>query len=271
MDEIIIKKAETEKELKDAQEVRRKIFIEEQGISPELDLDGEDVKSDHLMVYIDDKPVATLRIRYINNKAKIERMAVLLELRGRGIGRQIMEFAFSYLVEEKMIREMVLNAQIQVKSFYEKLGFKQKGNIFEEVGIKHIEMYRYLKDFDRWNAKKKELEKTDKILYYYEREIWWCSLGVNIGYEEDGKNDKFERPILILKTFGNKTFWMLPLTSKIKENPYYYKCKLEGQEDISCIVLSQIKLISEKRLIRKLTMLPKENFQKIKEEIKRFL
>lgn len=271
MNSLKIKKVETSEELTDAQGVRQKVFQEEQGISFDLDVDGEDLKSDHLIAYIENKPVATLRIRYIDNKAKIERMAVLLEFRGRGIGKQIMEFAFSYLVEEKIIREIVLNAQMRAKNFYEKLGFKQKGNIFKEVGIQHIEMYKYLKDFDRWNIKKKELEKTDKTLYYYEREIWWCSLGVNIGYEEDGKNDKFERPILILKTFGNRTFWMLPLTSKIKENPYYYKCKLEDQEYISCIVLSQIKLISEKRLIRKLTMLPKEDFQKIKDEIKRFL
>lgn len=120
MDPVKIKKVETAEELTDAQEVRRKVFQEEQGISFNLDVDGEDLKSDHLIAYIENKPVATLRIRYIDNKAKIERMAVLLELRGRGIGKQIMEFAFSYLVEEKIIREIVLNAQMRAKNLVDK-------------------------------------------------------------------------------------------------------------------------------------------------------
>ncbi|HNY35760.1 MAG TPA: GNAT family N-acetyltransferase [Candidatus Pacearchaeota archaeon] len=269
--DIRIKKVETNKEIIDAQEVRRKVFIEEQGIDSELDIDGKDESSEHIIIYLNNEPIATLRIRYLDEKiAKIERTSVLKKCRGIGFGKKIMDFTLSYLQEKKQ-KEIKLYSQENASGFYEKLGFKKRGEIFEEVGIPHIEMFLYIKDFDGWNAKKKELDKKNKSLYYYEREIWWCSLGINIGYETDGKNDEFERPVLILKTFGNGTFWMLPLTSKIKENPYYYKCTLEGKEETSCVVLSQVKLISEKRLIRKMTMLPKEDFQKIKEEIIRFL
>jgi len=96
-------------------------------------------------------------------------------------------------------------------------------------------------------------------------------LGVNIGYEADGKNQKFVRPVLILKTFGNGTCWILPLTSVSKTNPYYYECMLEGATKKSYIVLSQIKLISNKRIIKKMTTLPKVDYQKVKEEVIRIL
>ena len=51
----------------------------------------------------------------------------------------------------------------------------------------------------------------------HEREIWWCSLGVNVGHEEDGKNEQFERPALILKKWSNKTVIILPMTTKTKK------------------------------------------------------
>jgi mRNA interferase MazF len=127
------------------------------------------------------------------------------------------------------------------------------------------------KDFDLWNDDKKRIDKINKIFYFKEREVWWCSLGVNIGYEADGKNQQFVRPILILKTFGNGTCWMLPLTSVKKENPYYYECLIQGAIEKSYIVLSQIKLISNKRIIKKMGMISREDFQKVKKEITRIL
>jgi mRNA interferase MazF len=69
------------------------------------------------------------------------------------------------------------------------------------------------KDFDLWNNDKKKIDQTNRIFYFNEREVWWCSLGVNVGFEVDGKNQNFVRPILVLKTFGNKTCWVLPMTS----------------------------------------------------------
>ncbi|MFA5871014.1 MAG: hypothetical protein WC842_03995 [Candidatus Paceibacterota bacterium] len=57
----------------------------------------------------------------------------------------------------------------------------------------------YKKDFDSWNIQKKKINTREKVIFCNIREIWWCSLGVNIGSEEDGKNELFERPVLILK------------------------------------------------------------------------
>jgi len=103
------------------------------------------------------------------------------------------------------------------------------------------------KNFDRWNKVKQDIDGQIDLVLFHEREIWWCALGVNVGFEQDGKHDNFERPVLILKKFNRDVALVVPLTTKHKNNKYYYK--LEGRD--SFVVLSQIKLISVKRLIRK--------------------
>ncbi len=125
------------------------------------------------------------------------------------------------------------------------------------------------KDFDKWNEIKKNtnsLEKPKKF-YFHEREIWWCSLGVNIGYEQDGKNENFERPVLILKKFNRDIAVIVPLTSVIKNNLYHHKLKTSG----SFVILSQIRLISAKRLLRKIENISENEFKDIAFKIKEFL
>jgi len=57
----------------------------------------------------------------------------------------------------------------------------------------------YIKDFDNWNNIKKKLDKSDQNQSFYEKEIWWCSVGINVGSEHDGKGNRFMRPVYILK------------------------------------------------------------------------
>lgn len=105
------------------------------------------------------------------------------------------------------------------------------------------------KDFDKWNNKKKYIEahRKDRI-FFNERDIWWCSVGKNIGYEENGKNEFFERPVLIIKKFNNSLAWVLPMTSKFKMSPYYFK--LNNDQTTDSILLSQLRVISVKRFSR---------------------
>ena len=56
-----------------------------------------------------------------------------------------------------------------------------------------------MKDFDSWNRIKKKTHGSSRVKYPKEGSVWWCKLGLNIGDEEDGKGDYFERPVLILK------------------------------------------------------------------------
>lgn len=144
MDEAKIKIAKNKAEILAAKEVRREVFQIEQGIDPKLDFDGKDEKSDLVVAYSNDEAVGTARIRYIAKKtAKLERLAVLKAYRKSGIGRKIMDYIISYLQKEG-VKDIALDAQEHAKGFYEKIGFKQKGEIFEEAGIPHIEMWKEL-------------------------------------------------------------------------------------------------------------------------------
>ncbi|MDE1975059.1 MAG: type II toxin-antitoxin system PemK/MazF family toxin [Patescibacteria group bacterium] len=102
----------------------------------------------------------------------------------------------------------------------------------------------YIKDFDRWNTVKKNMQISERMRIFHERDIWWCSLGVNIGDEQDGKNNLFERPVLVIKKFNNKIALILPMSTKIKDNRYYLNMKDES------ILLSQVRLVSSKRFNR---------------------
>ena len=144
MDSLIVKKANTPQELKDAQEVRRQVFTQEQGIKREVDIDGLDQSSDHIIVYDNNVPVGTARIRCKNGiQAKFERIAVLKPYRGQGIGKRIIKASLE-LAKTKGALEVTLDSQQFAARFYEKFGFQQEGAPFEEVGIPHIVMTKKL-------------------------------------------------------------------------------------------------------------------------------
>ncbi len=119
----------------------------------------------------------------------------------------------------------------------------------------------HIKDFDGWNVVKKQLHQAEgRNVYFKEREIWFCALGINIGFEQDGKNDSFERPVLILKKFNQYVFWGVPLSTKIKpDNTHYLMLEHDGLK-FSAIV-SQLRLYSSNRLVRKLYQLGRAQYQ----------
>ena len=121
------------------------------------------------------------------------------------------------------------------------------------------------KDFDTWNIRKKNIDHSKRSILFSEGEVWWCALGVNIGFEQDGVNELFERPILVFKKFSNDVLWVLPLTKSIKTNPYYYQ--INHSEFPSSVILSQIRLISSKRLLRRMGTIERVEFFEI---IKKF-
>lgn len=121
-----------------------------------------------------------------------------------------------------------------------------------------------LKDFDLWNEiKKKTDEKIIKRdFFFHEREVWWCSLGINIGTESNGKNENFERPVLIIKVFNKDMIWCLPITSTIKESLYYYTFRFDDK--YNSVIISQIRTISSKRLLRKINTMDDIDFYNIR-------
>ncbi len=130
-------------------------------------------------------------------------------------------------------------------------------------------MQKEIEEFIDWTKIKIRLNLKTDLVYFYEREIWWASLGFNIGYEQDGKNEKFERPILILKKFNKNILWALPMTSQNKTGGFYYQ--FETEDNKYSVILSQLRLISSKRLLRKIKVLSNVDFEKIRKYIKDFL
>jgi mRNA interferase MazF len=125
------------------------------------------------------------------------------------------------------------------------------------------------KDFNTWNHIKQKIDARLIKVFAHPREIWWCSLGINIGAEIDGKNDNFERPVLIIKIFNKETLLILPLTTKNKDDEFHYKITTETHE--SWAKLTQPRVISSKRLLRKITTLNETIFIDLKTKWKNSL
>ncbi|PSF37645.1 GNAT family N-acetyltransferase [Aphanothece hegewaldii CCALA 016] len=127
------------------QMIRCIVFQDEQGVNPELEFDGLDESAVHLLAYLDGEPVGTARIRKLEPQtAKIERVAVLSSARGFGIGTELVKTALELISRNKNYLKVVVNAQEYIKKLYEKLGFQSVGEPFDEAGIPHIKMIKYL-------------------------------------------------------------------------------------------------------------------------------
>lgn len=124
-------------------------------------------------------------------------------------------------------------------------------------------------DFDRWNEQKKQFSKKSTKIMFHEREIWWCSLGINLGSEQMSLSRDFSRPVLIVRVFTQTMFWGIPLTTKIQEKPYRYPFSLNNIQNDALIL--QLRAFDQKRLIRKIGMLEMTSFQEIKLFVKELL
>lgn len=123
------------------------------------------------------------------------------------------------------------------------------------------------KDFDGWNSKKKIIHKESGSKLYHARELWWCSLGVNVGSEQDGTGDNYDRPVLIIAGLSKQTCLVAPLTSSSE----IHKMRIPigvVQEANASVVISQIRVIDTKRLVYKIGFLNKEIFENITKTIK---
>lgn len=129
----------------DAAKLRTAVFVQEQGIAPDMEWDEADGTAVHAVAYNGmGLGVATGRlIRHVNGVGKIGRMAVHRVLRGSHIGQEILR-ALMNAAKSRGDTEIVLHAQRSAEGFYRRLGFAPRGEPFEEVGIAHLEMFRML-------------------------------------------------------------------------------------------------------------------------------
>ncbi len=144
MDKLIYKLVSSDDELEGAFAVRRQVFVEEQGIPEDVELDEHDREALHMVAKDGDRVIGTARVLFLSaGLAKIERMAVLKPFRRSGIGRRIISF-LSEELKNRQIKQVVLHAQYPVVAFYKACGFEEVGSPFWEVGIKHVKMQKEL-------------------------------------------------------------------------------------------------------------------------------
>ena len=127
-----------------------------------------------------------------------------------------------------------------------------------------------LKSYNVWHKLKTFLHNEKPRIFFKESEIWFCHLGENVGFEQDGKGDDFLRPVVIIRKFNNQVFWAVPLTSKIKDGLYYHNIEFNLGRKNSAI-LSQLRLIDCKRLKYKIGTLSKSEFLELTKKLKELI
>jgi predicted GNAT family N-acyltransferase len=141
---VTVRVARDAAELKDAQDLRVRVFCGEQGVAPELELDGLDDEATHIVALDESGVIATCRLRFSGESCKLERMAVETDRRGLGVGMRLLEGA-----EDEARRqgagEVELKGQVAARGFYERGGYTVLSEeIVEDAGIDHVRMSRAL-------------------------------------------------------------------------------------------------------------------------------
>ena len=139
MQKIKIKKVKNKKDYNKTIKIREIVFIAEQKVSRELEMDGLDKACEHFIVNLINKPIGCARIRKTNDFIKLERIAILKKYRGKGFGRELTNFLIKYC-KDKGFNKIYLHSQLYISDFYKKLGFKKIGKKFLEANIEHIKM-----------------------------------------------------------------------------------------------------------------------------------
>lgn len=128
----------------DALAVRETVFVEEQGVPADIEVDDHEEEATHFVAYDGDEPVGAARLRALDERAaKVERVAVLAACRDRGVGTALME-QLEAVARQRGVETLTMHSQISAEPFYERFGYERVGEQFEEAGIPHVEMHKAL-------------------------------------------------------------------------------------------------------------------------------
>lgn len=140
---IEVRRASGSPEIGEALELRRRVFVDEQGVTLAADQDGRDDEAVHLVAVDDGRIVGTCRLVFDDDLARLGRMAVEVDLRGRGIGAAILDAAEREARAAGAAR-IRLHAQTDAQSLYARGGYEVQGEEFIEEGIPHVTMEKHL-------------------------------------------------------------------------------------------------------------------------------
>lgn len=130
-----------------------------------------------------------------------------------------------------------------------------------------------IKDYEKWFELKPKINAGHPLkgVFIKEGQVWWCSLGANVGMEIDGKNDLFERPVLIFRVFNRNHLFVLPIGSHSTGERYSVGLNSDGSKIVGFVLLSQIRTISSLRLLKFITTVSPVDFDNIRSVFIRLL
>jgi len=138
------KKATTEDDLRKVFHIRKTVFVEEQGVALKDEFDQYDTlneQCEHILVFHQNEPVGTGRLRSVDGFAKLERICLLAPYRKFGLGKVIIQ-SLEEIAKEKGLAKAKLHGQTHAEGFYQKLGYQTASSIFMEDGIPHVLMIK---------------------------------------------------------------------------------------------------------------------------------
>ncbi|MFT4412422.1 GNAT family N-acetyltransferase [Fredinandcohnia humi] len=133
----------TAKEIEDAYKIRKIVFVDEQNVPIEEEIDQYEDSATHIVLYDNSEPVGAGRFREVDGFGKVERICVLSTHRKKGAGNIIMD-KIEGLAKERGFTKVKLNAQTHAEAFYKKLGYETVSDIFMDAGIPHVTMIKEL-------------------------------------------------------------------------------------------------------------------------------
>ena len=125
------------------------------------------------------------------------------------------------------------------------------------------------KNFDKWNEIKKKIDNKNIEIKFRARDIFWMSVGQNVGYETFGKGEEFLRPVLVYKKLSKETFIGIPLTSKQKEGSYYFSFNFKGKTSVA--MFNQIRVFDIRRKKAFNSRISEDTFLQLKNKLKTFM
>lgn len=133
----------TAKQQQDEYAVRQTVFVDEQRVPPELEIDDLEDKAIHFVGYQGEQPIAAGRVRLVDDYGKLERVCVLKEFRGKSFGKQMIN-EMERVIANKGLYKAKLNAQTHAEEFYKSIGYQTISDEFMDAGIPHVTMVKSL-------------------------------------------------------------------------------------------------------------------------------
>lgn len=140
---MIVKIVESKEELNRAYQVRMNVFVEEQKVPKELEIDEHEDEAIHFVGYEDSEAIAASRLRFVDSYGKLERICIEKDHRGKSHGKEIIK-AMEDIVLERGFTKSKLNAQTHAEAFYQHLGYVTISGEFLDAGIPHVTMVKDL-------------------------------------------------------------------------------------------------------------------------------